>query len=175
VGTGRDASDSGEEGSFREAVGEVKPLEDSEKLARPAPRALRRRRRRDPGDSVVFEVDRLGERIEGRPSDSDPGILRKLRNAEFATDARLDLHGLDLATARRRVRETLLTLREEGGRCALVVHGRGRHSEAGPVLKEALLDWLAEPPVGPLVLAFATASPGDGGVGATYVLLRRER
>jgi DNA-nicking Smr family endonuclease len=43
------------------------------------------------------------------------------------------------------------------------------------VLKEALPDWIAEPVVAPLVLAFATAAPGDGGVGATYVLLRRER
>jgi DNA-nicking Smr family endonuclease len=29
--------------------------------------------------------------------------------------------------------------------------------------------------VGPLVLAFSSALGGDGGVGATYVLLRRER
>jgi DNA-nicking Smr family endonuclease len=43
------------------------------------------------------------------------------------------------------------------------------------VLKEALPEWIAEPAVAPLVLAFATAAPGDGGVGATYVLLRRER
>ena len=63
----------------------------------------------------------------------------------------------------------------EGGRCVLVIHGRGRHSEAAPVLKEALLGWLAEPPVGSLVLAFSSARGGDGGVGATYVLLRRDR
>ena len=63
----------------------------------------------------------------------------------------------------------------EAGRCVLVIHGRGRHSETEPILKEALLGWLAEPPVGPLVLAFSNALGGDGGVGATYVLLRRER
>jgi DNA-nicking Smr family endonuclease len=56
----------------------------------------------------------------------------------------------------------------------LVIHGRGRHSESEPVLKDALLEWLAQPPLGPLVLAFASATGGDGGVGATYVLLRRD-
>ena len=56
-----------------------------------------------------------------------------------------------------------------------MVHGRGRHSDAEPVLKEALLDWLAEPPLHQMVMAFASAAGGDGGVGATYVLLRRER
>jgi DNA-nicking Smr family endonuclease len=71
--------------------------------------------------------------------------------------------------------ETLARVHAEGGRCVLVIHGRGRHSETEPILKEALLDWLAEPPVGSLVLAFSSALGRDGGVGATYVLLRRER
>ena len=53
------------------------------------------------------------------------------------------------------------------------MHGRGRHSEAEPVLKDALLEWLAEPPVGEKVLAFTSARGRDGGVGATYVLVRR--
>jgi DNA-nicking Smr family endonuclease len=69
----------------------------------------------------------------------------------------------------------LRSVHAEGGRCVLVIHGRGRHSEGEPVLKEALLEWLAEPPVASLVMAFASASGGDGGVGATYVLLRSER
>ena len=45
----------------------------------------------------------------------------------------------------------------------------------GPVLKEALLGWLCEPPLDRLVMAFASAVPEDGGTGATYVLLRRKR
>ena len=79
------------------------------------------------------------------------------------------------STARALVHETLTRVQAEGGRCVLVIHGRGRHSETEPILKEALLGWLAEPPAGPLVMAFTSALGGDGGVGATYVLLRRER
>ena len=37
----------------------------------------------------------------------------------------------------------------------------------------ALPRWLAEPPLGAWVMAFASATPADGGTGATYVLLRR--
>ena len=68
--------------------------------------------------------------------------------------------------------EVLLEARRQGNCCVLVIHGRGSHSPDGPVLKQALIDWLAEPPVGSNVLAFASAKGGDGGVGATYVLLR---
>ena len=159
---------------FREAVSDARPLADREKL-RPAPKTLRRRRRRDdPSEaSPGFEVDRLGERIEGVATGIDRGVLRKLRNGDFERDARVDLHGLPARVARERVGETLRRVHGEGGRCVLVIHGRGRHSESEPVLKEALLDWLAEPALAPLVMAFSSATGGDGGVGATYVLLRR--
>jgi DNA-nicking Smr family endonuclease len=167
----RDADDL----EFRELVTDVKPLDDRDKL-RPAPKTLRRRRRVDPAhEAAGFEIDRLGERVEGIAPGIDRGVLRKLRNGEFPRDARLDLHGLHAPAARERVRETLQRVHAEGGRCVLVIHGRGRRSEAEPVLKEALLEWLAEPPLAALVMAFASASGGDGGVGATYVLLRRDR
>ena len=86
--------------------------------------------------------------------------------------ARLDLHGFDEASARRRVHDTLLETRRQGGRCVLVIHGRGNRSPGGPVLKQALVGWLGEPAVGRSVLAFSSATNGDGGVGATYVLLK---
>jgi len=43
------------------------------------------------------------------------------------------------------------------------------------VLKERLKSWLAHGTIGKVVLAFATARPCDGGAGALYVLLRRDR
>jgi DNA-nicking Smr family endonuclease len=172
---GRERKDRDEHSEFQEAMADAKRLPDRDKLA-PRPKTLRRRRHHDddpPG--VHFDIERLGEHVEGSAPGIDHATLRKLRNGEFARDVRLDLHGLDAATARSRVRETLLRLYEEGGRCALVIHGRGSRSEGEPVLKEALIDWLAEPPLAPLVMAFTSATGGDGGVGATYVLLRRER
>ena len=170
TGSGRDP----ESPEFREALDGVTPIEDRDKL-RPAPVALRRRRRREPdAGGVVFEIDRLGERVEGCAPGIDRAWLRRLRNREIPPETRLDLHGMTAVAARRSVHEALARAAAGGVRCVLVIHGRGRRSESEPVLKEALLDWLAEPPVGASVMAFASASGGDGGVGATYVLLRRE-
>ena len=52
-------------------------------------------------------------------------------------------------------------------------HAHPDHLFGLAVLKQAFLDWLAEPPLGSRVLAFTSARGRDGGVGATYVLLRR--
>ena len=63
-----------------------------------------------------------------------------------------------------------------GPRCLLIVHGRGLNSkDRTPVLKERLKTWLSRGRASHLVLAFATARPHDGGAGALYVLLRRDR
>jgi DNA-nicking Smr family endonuclease len=63
-----------------------------------------------------------------------------------------------------------------GHRCVLIVHGRGLNSkDQVPVLKERLKSWLARGSAARRVLAFTTARPCDGGAGALYVLLRRDR
>ena len=155
-------------------MSDVTPLKGRDKL-RERPRTLRRRRREDPIEGIRFEVERDGDRIEGWAEGIDRRHVRKLRGGEVPRDARLDLHGLRADAAHRRVRETLERVQGEGGRCVLVIHGRGRHSEAEPVLKDALVDWLTEAPLDTLVMAFTSARQGDGGVGATYVLLRRAK
>lgn len=164
----------GDASEFRDAMKDATPLDGRDKLRPPVTVRRRRRRADEDPQAPAFEIDRIGEKIEGIAAGVDRAHLRKLRSAEIPRDARLDLHGFTEAEAKRRVRDTLLQVRGEGGRCVLVIHGRGRHSPGEPVLKEALLEWLAEPPLGPVVMAFASASGGDGGVGATYVLLRRE-
>ena len=58
----------------------------------------------------------------------------------------------------------------------LIVHGRGLNSkDQVPVLKTRLAQWLARGSWARLVLAFTSARPYDGGAGALYVLLRRQR
>ena len=156
---------------FEKAMTDTRPLEDRDKIAT-KPKTLRRRKRRDPeGSGEGFEIDRLGERHEGLAPGTDRKLLLKLRTGEFKPDERLDLHGMDAVTARRQVHAGVLRTQQAGGRCLLVIHGRGNRSEDGPVLKDSLLDWLAEPPVRSLVRAFSSATGGHGGVGATYVLL----
>jgi DNA-nicking Smr family endonuclease len=123
-----------------------------------------------------FDLTDTAEYVEGAVAGLDPRVVRRLRRGEFAWQAFLDLHGFTVAEARpavvRFVREAL----RAGHRCLLVVHGRGHNSKDGePVLKRRVVGWLARGALGRVVLAFATARPSDGGAGALYVLLRRDR
>ena len=122
-----------------------------------------------------FEVTRSGERSEGLARGIDRAHLLRLRRGEVRLERRIDLHGLNAAEARRELTAELREAFSAGERCVLVVHGRGLHSESGPVLKDGVVDWLVTPPLAAFVLAFASALPRDGGPGASYVLLRRAR
>jgi DNA-nicking Smr family endonuclease len=173
---GRGSDGDPERDAWRATVEGATPIPDRDKLQTPAPpKTVRRRKGGAPVEGAVFAVQRIGEQIEGKASGADDALLRKLRNGEFPADLRVDLHGLHAPAARRAVHEAIQRTWAQGKRCVLVVHGRGSHSESEPVLKQALLGWLAEPPVGERVLAFTSARGRDGGVGATYVLLRRSR
>jgi DNA-nicking Smr family endonuclease len=133
-------------------------------------------RRPDRSESpAAFEIETRGEWTWGRAEGIDARQLRRLRRGEIATDRRVDLHGLDAAAARVAVRRAIQSALDADERCVLLVHGRGHRSVAGPVLKRALPGWLAEPPLGAKVMAFASAPPSEGGPGATRVLLRRVR
>jgi DNA-nicking Smr family endonuclease len=173
---GGDGEGDADRAAWQATVADATPIEGRDKVEPPAaPKTLRRRKGGAPAEGAVFAIQRIGEQVEGKASGADDALLRKLRNGEFPADVRVDLHGLQAPAARRAVHEAISRLFAQGKRCALVVHGRGRHSESEPVLKDALLEWLAEPPVGERVLAFTSARGRDGGVGATYVLLRRSR
>jgi DNA-nicking Smr family endonuclease len=54
----------------------------------------------------------------------------------------------------------------------LVIHGKGYNSEQEAILRPLVQRWLEEQQ---FVLAWCPAQPRDGGNGATYVYLRRER
>lgn len=123
-----------------------------------------------------FDVTDTREYVEGAVVGLDPRLVRRLRRGDFAWQAHCDLHGLTSAQAREEVDRFVLKAFRDGRRCVLIVHGRGLNSkDQTPVLKEGLKSWLARGALGKVVLAFATARPNDGGAGALYVLLRRDR
>ena len=122
-----------------------------------------------------FTVERDGARVTGLAAGRRPRTLGRLKAGRFPVEQRIDLHGFTEAEAREVVEEELLAAWRRGRRCALVIHGRGRGSAAGPVLKEALPDWLVAAPLARRVVAFATAPDRLGGLGATLVLLTVRR
>jgi DNA-nicking Smr family endonuclease len=123
----------------------------------------------------VFALTWEGERVYGLARGVDARHLRRLRRGEIGIDRELDLHGLPARAAREDVAFELGEAFAAGERCVRIVHGRGTHSPGGPVLKEALLGWLQQPPLARRLLAFASAPPAQGGSGALLVLLRRRR
>lgn len=135
--------------------------------------AMGRLRKLVEGGDSRFEVSDDGRRIEGRRVDVDSAVVRKLRRGEYPLDGSLDLHGLDVATAREKLESFVKLSRARGERTLLVIHGRGKHSPGGKaILRGEVASWLSQGRESALVAAFCSALPDDGGDGAMYVRLR---
>jgi DNA-nicking Smr family endonuclease len=123
-----------------------------------------------------FDIANTTEFVEGAVVGLDPRVVRQLREGRFAYQSHVDLHGMTAQEARVAVDRFLTDAHRNGQRCVLIVHGRGLNSkDQVPVLKNRLSTWLARGAWARMVLAFTSARPCDGGAGALYVLLRRDR
>ena len=121
-----------------------------------------------------FDLSATEEHIEGIAKGIDRRLLRDLRRGKYACRVHLDLHGHTRREARAIVERFLGDCRARNERCVLIVHGRGLNSpDRIPVLKESLAGWLTRGRIARSVLAFCSARPSDGGLGAVYVLLRK--
>jgi len=124
----------------------------------------------------LFDLTDTSEYVEGRVAGLDPRLVRRLRAGEFSYQSHLDLHGMRSDEARGHVQRFLTAAHQRGYRCVLIIHGRGLNSEKQePVLKRRVPVWLSRGAPSRLVLAFTSARACDGGAGAMYVLLRRQR
>jgi DNA-nicking Smr family endonuclease len=118
-------------------------------------------------------------------SASGPGLDshwdRRLKTGAQEPDFTLDLHGLTLDQAHRRLEQGLAQARSLGARLVLVVTGKPRPTEAADrgqkrgAIRAKLLDWLAAGPHGDAVAAIRQAHRRHGGDGALYLVLRKER
>ena len=123
-----------------------------------------------------FDISESDEYVEGYRVGLDPRLVSQLRRGEFAVQAHFDMHGMVQSAAKEALKEFIIAAVRKGLRTVLVVHGRGLRSPGGhSVLKHATAGWLSHGAIGGHVLAFATARAADGGAGATYVLLKREK
>ncbi|MDY7001630.1 MAG: Smr/MutS family protein [Thermodesulfobacteriota bacterium] len=141
----------------------------------PSPEASAREHLKDiVQGKIEFELDLTGEYSQGRVLGLDQKILHRLKQGRFSVEAHLDLHGLNSEQAYYEVLSFIREQYHKGGRCVLLVTGRGKNSPEGfGVLRERIQEWLTREPLRRVVLAFATAKPKHGGAGALYVLLRK--
>jgi DNA-nicking Smr family endonuclease len=162
---------------FRAAMTDVKPLPPANRVEpaprRPAARALQQelddrevlRELLSHGDVEEHET---GEELLYLRPGYQPSLLRRLRRGHYSIADTIDLHHMDVATAR----QVLLDFIERSLRghrsCVRVVHGKGLRSRNLPKLKMMTGRELRRHP---RVIAFASCRPVDGGTGATTVLL----
>nr|WP_282449944.1 DNA endonuclease SmrA [Microbulbifer sp. CAU 1566] len=170
------------------ALGDVQPLATRHKQAplragqkKSAGDPLNQRARREAATAqTARELNPLGEEFVDPVDPWDPiefkrdgvqnGVYRNLRLGKYTVDARLDLHHHTIEMARRAIYQFVRDCVEADVRCALVTHGKGEGRKQPALLKSCVNAWL---PQLPEVLAFHSAQKQHGGLGATYVLLRK--
>jgi DNA-nicking Smr family endonuclease len=108
------------------------------------------------------------------PQPQDASNEKRVRRGRIEIDARIDLHGMTQDQAQAALVRFLERLSGGGGRCGLVITGKGRAPSEG-ILRRRLPEWLAEPPLSGIVASFAPAHARHGGEGAWYVFVRKGR
>ena len=170
--------DSGDDLVLWKAVTEtVKPL-DSKVPAKKAKHISLRKKltidvhpsRRSPD----FDYTVCDPLTEGDLRAMDRRTGERFKAGAMSIDARLDLHGYTLDKAFEVLKNFIHNQSRRNARCLLVITGKGGLLGRG-VLKAEMPVWMNSGEIRSLVLSYTTAQPKDGGDGAFYILLKRNR
>lgn len=162
---------------FREAMADVTPLPGDGRIepapARTPPRAVQQARDdrqvlRELMDLSNLESVETGEELLWLKPGYPPRMLRRLRRGHFSIADTLDLHHMDVETARGVLLDFIDHALTRGYGCIRVIHGKGLRSKGQPRLKILTNRILFKHP---RVVAYASCLPVNGGTGATDVLL----
>lgn len=128
----------------------------------------------DPNYLTLGQVKSLDplETLSWKKDGVQIGVFRKLRTGGYEVEAELDLHGKTVKEARADVYAFLEHASRKGWRMLLIAHGKGEKSDTPARLKSYVAHWLVEAPE---VIAFHSAVPSQGGVGAVYCMLRKNK
>ena len=166
---------------FSEAMADVREIKEFREI--PFQKSPRNRPRVVQGDNSVevlrqivegkekIRLSDTGEYMEWTCPSLRGNISRRLHEGCFAVQDCIDLHGMTVGEAEEALNVFFIGAIRKRLSCIKVIHGRGLRSPRGPVLKEALSKWL-HGSFRKWVLAYATAKDCDGGLGATYIILR---
>lgn len=167
---------------FRQAVADTTPLR-SLRIVPPAPKRAPVARQSQQDDDAI-SIDMLFGEFDPVELDADEQLsyrrtglptrqFAKLRRGQFTIEAQLDLHGYTRDKAKTTLSAFLQRCQRQNQCCVRIVHGKGRGSpQRKPVLKAYIAYWLLhwDP-----VMAYCSARNVDGGTGALYVLLKKQR
>jgi len=97
-------------------------------------------------------------------------VFNRLKRGSYPIEATLDLHGKTRIKAGIAMGSFLRITSHKMYQCVCIIHGKGlSNPQKNAVLKNYVNDYLKEHPI---VKAFCSAKPQDGGNGAVYVLLK---
>ena len=162
---------------FREAMADVRPLPDHGRIepagSRPPARATQQERDdREAWRELLRDIDldaaETGEELQWLKPGYQPRILRRLRRGHYAIADSIDLHYMDVGTARQVLLDFIERSLRDNRACVRIVHGKGLRSRGAPVLKVLTNRILWKHPQ---VIAYASCRAVDGGTGATLALL----
>lgn len=103
-----------------------------------------------------------------------PRRMRQLRQGKLVPEAELDLHGANREQARQKVRYFLEDCVYQGYKTVLIITGRGKGSQEGPVLRDEMEKYLAREAQS-WVIEWGRAPARYGGEGALVAFLRSSR
>ncbi len=139
--------------------------------------------------SAITEIEELNlsprqvTSSSDQPAQLDKRTEEKLRKGKMPIDGRIDLHGLSRAQAHEHLSNYLTQAYHSQKRTILVITGKGKATAMSDdwlkpgegILKKSVPEWLNQTPLSRIVLKFVSAMPKDGGSGALYVYLKRQR
>ena len=169
---------------FKALIGDVQPLgrtnlADTGKKRSQATDA--QRARREAAQAVLDERNFLSDDFVDLLPPFDPmefcregvqqAVVDKLRQGGYPVQAQLHLIRRPLAECRRLLFPFVHDAYSHDLRSVMVVHGRGREMDSpANVLRSYLAKWLQQFDE---VQAYTSAQSSDGGLGATWVMLRK--
>lgn len=165
---------------FRQAMADVAPLKHTPRV-QPDPIRPRRRKQSPPvaeygnvasADEVapLEEWETPGGHVFWQRASLRPQEVRRLKRGDFNTSWCIDLHGMTRDEAAQALQQFVVQAQQAGVRHLLVITGKGYHSEGGISVIRTLTQQTLQRL--PMVLAYTSAQPTDGGTGALYVFLR---
>ncbi len=101
----------------------------------------------------------------------DKSTENKMKKGKLEIEARIDLHGMTQDEAFRALTRFIATANRSGKRNLLVITGKGKISTGG-ILRKNLPLWLEGDA---RILALTPAAQKDGGSGAFYIRLRKDK
>lgn len=129
----------------------------------------------------LYNQNSFNEINLGNTDNIDKNTASRFVKGNYKIDAQIDLHGYTEKEAFLAVAEFIKDSYMQNKRCILIITGKGIKKEDEPwyeskgVINQALLNWINHPDIRPFVLSIAQAKQSDGGSGAFYVLLKRQR